>query len=192
MNFEDQLENSYRVNKRNRRSLHHSLVGRRNMTNSISPKKGRKDGRARGSEDNTDDVEDTLWYDFMVILTFIIVVLRYVFSIGFIWMQELVRYLYATVFLLCSAYTLAEDGHVRVDIFYSKMKDKHRAIVNLLGSLVFLIPVCLSILYFSYNYVINSWAQLEGSLEERGLHGVFLIVNHIFLESSMQDHAEPL
>ena len=54
----------------------------------------------------------------MVILTFIIVVLRYVFNIGFIWMQELVRYLYAGVFMLCAAYTLAEDEHVRVDIFY--------------------------------------------------------------------------
>ena len=73
---------------------------------------------------------------FMVIFTCIIVVLRYVFSIGFIWMQELVRYLYATVFLLCAAYTLAEDGHVRVDIFYSKMKDKHKAI------LIFLIICC--------------------------------------------------
>jgi TRAP-type mannitol/chloroaromatic compound transport system permease small subunit len=59
---------------------------------------------------------------FMVILTCIIVVLRYVFNIGFIWMQELVRYLYATVFMLCAAYTLAEDEHVRVDIFYSNMK----------------------------------------------------------------------
>ena len=122
---------------------------------------------------------------FMVIFTCIIVVLRYVFSIGFIWMQELVRYLYASVFMLCAAYTLAEDEHVRVDIFYSKMKDKHRAIVNLLGSLVFLIPVCLSILYFSYNYVINSWAQLEGSLEERGLHGVFLLKSLIWIFAIM-------
>ena len=60
----------------------------------------------------------------MVIFTCIIVVLRYVFNIGFIWMQELVRYLYATVFMLCAAYTLAEDEHVRVDIFYSNMKKK--------------------------------------------------------------------
>ena len=122
---------------------------------------------------------------FMVIFTCVIVVLRYVFSIGFIWMQELVRYLYATVFLLCASYTLAEDGHVRVDIFYSKMIDKHKAIVNLFGSLVFLIPVCLSILYFSYNYVINSWAQLEGSLEERGLHAVYILKSFIWIFAIM-------
>ena len=49
----------------------------------------------------------------MVILTFVIVILRYLFNIGFIWMQELVRYLYAAVFMLCAAYTLAKDEHVR-------------------------------------------------------------------------------
>ena len=111
----------------------------------------------------------------MVILTFVIVILRYLFNIGFIWMQELVRYLYAAVFMLCAAYTLAKDEHVRVDIFYSKLNDRHKVIVNVLGALLFLIPVCFCTLYYSYTYVINSWAQLEGSLEERGLHAVYLL-----------------
>ena len=118
---------------------------------------------------------------FMVIFTCIIVLLRYVFSIGFIWMQELIRYLYATVFMLCAAYTLAEDAHVRVDIFYSNLKAKHKAIVNILGSIIFLLPVCCTILYFSFTYVVNSWAQLEGSLEERGLHAVFLLKSLIWI-----------
>ena len=116
----------------------------------------------------------------MVILTFIIVILRYLFNIGFIWMQELVRYLYASVFMLCAAYTLANDEHVRVDIFYSKLKNKHKMIINVIGSLIFLIPVCLCILYYSYTYVINSWAQLEGSLEERGLHAVYILKTFIW------------
>ena len=111
----------------------------------------------------------------MVILTFLIVILRYLFNIGFIWMQELVRYLYASVFMLCAAYTLANDEHVRVDIFYSNLENKHKIIINVIGSLIFLIPVCFCILYYSYTYVINSWAQLEGSLEERGLHAVYLL-----------------
>ena len=111
----------------------------------------------------------------MVILTFAIVILRYLFNLGFIWMQELVRYLYASVFMLCAAYTLAQDEHVRVDIFYSKLTDKYKIFVNVVGSLIFLIPVCLCILYYSYTYVINSWMQLEGSLEERGLHAVYLL-----------------
>ena len=90
-------------------------------------------------------------------------------------MQELVRYLYAAVFMLCAAYTLAKDEHVRVDIFYSKLEDKYKIIINIIGSLLFLIPVCLCILYYSFTYVINSWVQLEGSLEERGLHAVYLL-----------------
>ena len=111
----------------------------------------------------------------MVVLTFVVVILRYLFNIGFIWMQELVRYLYASVFMLCAAYTLANDEHVRVDIFYSNLKNNHKIIINVLGSLLFLIPICFCILYYSYSYVINSWVQLEGSLEERGLHAVYLL-----------------
>ena len=116
----------------------------------------------------------------MVILTFVIVVLRYLLNLGFIWMQELVRYLYASVFMLCAAYTLANDEHVRVDIFYSKLGNNYKMIINIIGSLIFLIPVCFCILYYSYTYVINSWVQLEGSLEERGLHAVFLLKTFIW------------
>ena len=57
---------------------------------------------------------------FMVLLTCLIVILRYLFNIGFIWMQELVRFFYAAVFLICAAYTLAEDAHVRVDIYFTQ------------------------------------------------------------------------
>ena len=121
----------------------------------------------------------------MVLLTCLIVILRYLFNIGFIWMQELVRFFYAAVFLICAAYTLAEDRHVRVDIFYSKLSNKNKNIVNLLGSLIFLIPVCFITFYYSYSYVINSWAQLEGSLEERGLHAVFIMKTFIWIFSFM-------
>ena len=121
----------------------------------------------------------------MVILTFVIVILRYLFNIGFIWMQELVRFFYAAVFLLCAAYTLAEDAHVRVDIFYSKLSTKNKYIINLVGSLIFLMPVCLITFYYSFSYVINSWTQLEGSLEERGLHAVFIMKTFIWIFSFM-------
>ena len=52
-------------------------------------------------------------------------------------MQELVRYLYAAVFMLCAAYTLAKDEHVRVDIFYSKLKDRHKIIINVIYKFFF-------------------------------------------------------
>ena len=121
----------------------------------------------------------------MVLLTCLIVVLRYLFNIGFIWMQELVRFFYAAVFLICAAYTLAEDAHVRVDIFYSKLSIKKKYIVNLIGSIIFLMPVCFITFYYSYSYVLNSWMQLEGSLEERGLHAVFIMKTFIWIFSFM-------
>ena len=121
----------------------------------------------------------------MVLLTCLIVVLRYLFNIGFIWMQELVRFFYSAVFLICAAYTLAENAHVRVDIFYSKMSERSKNIVNIAGSLIFLIPVCYIIFYYSFSYVINSWLQLEGSLEERGLHAVFIMKTFIWLFAFM-------
>ncbi len=121
----------------------------------------------------------------MVLFTSLIVVLRYLFNIGFIWMQELVRFFYAAVFLICAAYTLAEDAHVRVDIFYSKLSIKKKCIVNLIGSIIFLLPVCFITFYYSYSYVLNSWAQFEGSLEERGLHAVFIMKTFIWIFSFM-------
>lgn len=122
---------------------------------------------------------------FMVIITCIIVVLRYVFNIGFIWMQEIVRYFYAFVFLATAAYTMADDEHVRVDIIYSRLTKKNKALINLLGNIIFLIPVCITILYYSFYYVINSWMQLEGSLEERGLHAVYILKSFIWLFAIM-------
>ena len=116
----------------------------------------------------------------MVLLTCLIVILRYIFSIGFIWMQELVRFFYAAVFLICAAYTLVEDAHVRVDIFYSKLSEKRKSIINIIGSIIFLIPVCFITFYYSFSYIINSWAQFEGSLEERGLHAVYIMKTFIW------------
>ncbi|MCY4002183.1 MAG: TRAP transporter small permease subunit [Rhodospirillales bacterium] len=118
---------------------------------------------------------------FMVLVTVVIVVLRYGFNIGFIWMQESVRFMYAAVFLLGAGYTLKHDGHVRVDMLYERMGLQRRAWVDLLGTLLFLFPVCFSVIYFSWDYVLNSWADFEGSIEERGLHAVYLLKTCIWL-----------
>ena len=117
----------------------------------------------------------------MVLVTVVIVVLRYGFSIGFIWMQESVRFMHGFVFLLCAAYTLLHNGHVRVDIFYLKMSPKKKAIVDIFGTIFFLIPVCSVILFFSWDYILNSWREMEGSLEERGLHAVFILKTCIWI-----------
>jgi TRAP-type mannitol/chloroaromatic compound transport system permease small subunit len=111
----------------------------------------------------------------MVLVTFAVVVLRYVFDWGSIAMQESVTYMHALVFMLGAAYTLRQDGHVRVDIFYRKLGPRGQAWVNLLGVLLLLFPVCLYIARDSWEYVATSWAVLEGSREAGGLPGVFLL-----------------
>lgn len=112
---------------------------------------------------------------FMVLITFGIVVLRYGFGIGSIAAQEAVIYLHALVFLLGAAYTLKHDGHVRVDIFYRGMSARRQAWVDLLGTLLLLVPVCLFIAWASWDYVAASWALREGSRETSGLPGVYLL-----------------
>ena len=72
---------------------------------------------------------------FMVLITVLVVVLRYGFSIGFIWMQESVRFMYAAVFLLCAGLTLLNDKHVRVDVLYLRMNDRNKAIVEVFGNI---------------------------------------------------------
>ena len=111
----------------------------------------------------------------MVIITFLVVVLRYVFSSGWIAMQESIIYMHSIVFMLSVAFTLKQNGHVRVDIFYERMGPRSRAWVDLLGAIFLLIPFCLFIILISWNYVSLSWSLLEGSRDAGGLPAVFLL-----------------
>ncbi|WP_445158740.1 TRAP transporter small permease subunit [Halomonas sp. E14] len=110
----------------------------------------------------------------MMVVQFAIVVMRYVFSIHSIVMQESVMYMHAMVFMLGAAWTLRHDGHVRVDIFYRRLSAKGRAWVDLLGTLFLLFPVVLFIAWSSYGYVRSSWAILERS-PDGGIPGVYLL-----------------
>jgi len=117
----------------------------------------------------------------MVLLTFSIVVLRYGFNLGWIWLQESLTYLHVTVFTVAAAWTLQVDGHVRVDIFYADMPEKKRALVDFLGSLVFLIPFCIFLLVVAWPYVASSWKMLESSREAGGLPLVFMLKSLILV-----------
>lgn len=111
----------------------------------------------------------------MVVVTFAIVVLRYLFNLGWIAMQGSVTYLHAMIFMLGAAYTLKHDGHVRVDIFYQKASARGRAWVDLLGTLLFLLPFCLFLFWVSWEYVAASWALHEGSRDSGGLPWLYLL-----------------
>jgi TRAP-type mannitol/chloroaromatic compound transport system permease small subunit len=121
----------------------------------------------------------------MVLLTFLVVVLRYVFDSGWIALQESVSYLHSLVFLLGAAYTLKHDAHVRVDIFYSRFSERTKAWVELLGHLFILIPVMLFIAWISWPYISDAWAVKESSRDAGGLPGVYLLKSMILLMAGL-------
>ena len=111
----------------------------------------------------------------MVLVTFAVVLLRYVFDLGWIWLQESVTFMHAALFLVGAAYTLKHQGHVRVDIFFHRLSPRLCAWIDLFGTLLLLLPMCLFIFYVSWDYVVQSWSLHEGSREAGGLDGVYLL-----------------
>jgi TRAP-type mannitol/chloroaromatic compound transport system permease small subunit len=111
----------------------------------------------------------------MTLLTFLVVLLRYGFNQGWIWMQESVTYLHAAVFMVAAAWALQTDDHVRVDIFYRGRSSRYRNVVNLAGSLLFLMPFSVFLLVIGWDYVAASWAVRESSSEPGGLPLVWLL-----------------
>lgn len=111
----------------------------------------------------------------MVILMCVVVVLRYAFNVSLVAVQEGVMYLHAFIFMLASAYTLKSNDHVRVDIFYQRFSPKQQAVVNLLGTLLLLLPTILFIAFASWNYVLSAWRIHEVSQEASGIPLVYLL-----------------
>ena len=105
----------------------------------------------------------------MVIMTGVVVVMRYAFDAGLIWMQESVTWMHAAVFMLGAAYTLQHEQHVRVDIFYRDMSERQRAIVDLIGVVVFLLPMCGFLAWSSYDFAAAAWSVHEITREPGGL-----------------------
>lgn len=111
----------------------------------------------------------------LVLMQGLVVLLRYGFSWGSIALQESVTYLHAICFMLGAAFTLQVDRHVRVDVLYRSMSLKQQALVNAVGSVLFLIPICLFMLWTSYDYVLQAWTIKERSADSGGLAIVYLL-----------------
>ncbi|MDJ0759933.1 MAG: TRAP transporter small permease subunit [Woeseiaceae bacterium] len=105
----------------------------------------------------------------MIVVTAIVVVMRYVFDAGLIWLQESVTWMHAFVFMMGCAYTLARDEHVRVDIFYRDMAPARKGWVDAAGVVLFLWPMCLFLGYAAWDFVATSWSLKEASRESGGL-----------------------
>jgi TRAP-type mannitol/chloroaromatic compound transport system permease small subunit len=118
----------------------------------------------------------------MVLVTFVVVLMRYVFGLGSTILQESVVYMHAIVFMACAGYALVHNGHVRCDIFYGAASPRAKAVIDIIGSFVFLIPMCVLIVWVSWPYAAASWAVLEGSPEGRmGIPAVFLLKSLILV-----------
>ncbi len=119
----------------------------------------------------------------IVLIQFAVVIMRYVFGFGSIWVQEAITYIYASVFMGAAGYAFVRDGHVRVDIFYRDAGVKTKAVVDIVGTLLFLWPVTGLLTWVAYPYVARSFAILEGSRETAGLPFLFLLKAEILVFS---------
>ena len=119
----------------------------------------------------------------MFIIVLINILLRYLFNINYIFLQELVMYMHAFIFLFGISICLKEDTHVRIDIFSSKFSERYRKLIDQIGLIIFIIPFCLFVIYESTSMITRSWTMLEGSSEPGGLPIVFILKSSIYLFS---------
>ena len=111
----------------------------------------------------------------MVLTTLTVVVLRYLFNIGFIWLQESYVWMHGVVFMVGAGYTLLHDGHVRVDVIYRPRSPRYKAWVDLFGSLFLLMPVTIIVAHVATPYVFDSWGRFEASREAGGMPALYLL-----------------
>lgn len=110
----------------------------------------------------------------LVMIQLAVVVLRYTYGISFTWLNELVIYAFAAMFMLGAAATLRDDGHVRVDILRPRFGADGRNWIELFGIYFFLFPICIRILTTGEQGLARAWALFEGSRESDGLPFLYL------------------
>lgn len=100
---------------------------------------------------------------------------RYILKTSSVAVQELEWHIFAVLFLIAAAYSLKHDRHVRVDVFYLKFSERGKAWVDFLGSLVFLVPLCIVAILASQQFVLNSFRIGEISPDPGGLPARYLL-----------------
>ena len=111
----------------------------------------------------------------LVLITALVVILRYGFDTGSIALQESVMYNHAFLFMLGIAYTYQLDKHVRVDVFYAAYSARRKAWVNLIGTVLFTLPAMIFIIWAAWDYVAVSWQIHESSAEAGGIGYLYLL-----------------
>jgi TRAP-type mannitol/chloroaromatic compound transport system permease small subunit len=144
-------------------------------------------GYVRGAERFNDAFGKALsWLTLSTVLTcFLVVVLRYAFSIGSICLQEAYVWQHAIVFMLGAGYTFLHAGHVRVDILYAKRSPKQKAAIDLFGTAFFLIPWLGILVYYGWPFVRLSWQIQESSSQAGGCPGFFLLKGVVMIFAAL-------
>lgn len=116
------------------------------------------------------------WLNFMIIILIVLdVISRYLFNTTKSWVLELEWHLFALIFLFGMSYAYQKDKHVRVDLFYSKMNERNKNLIDVVGNLFLLIPWCIVVIVTSSKYAYNSYYIMEGSPNPNGLPFRFII-----------------
>ncbi len=122
------------------------------------------------------------WLTLGCVLTcFAGVVLRYVFNVGYIWLQELYVWQHAVVFMIGAGYTFLLRGHVSVDVFYTKMAARRKAWVDIIGTVIFLLPWLIVLAYTTAPLILSSWSISESSAQPGGMPAVYLLKSVIWV-----------
>jgi len=115
----------------------------------------------------------------IVVVCFAVVVQRYVFSVSYVWMQDLYIWLNGAMFTAVAGFALLRDNHVRVDIFYRPAQMRTRALVDLVGVLIFLMPFAVIVYVYSMPFVLRAWSYYESSANVGGMPGLFILKSFI-------------
>ena len=133
----------------------------------------------------------------IVIVCFTVVVQRYVFAVSFVWMQDLYIWLNGAMFTAVAAFALLRDDHVRVDIFYRPASMRRRAMVDLAGVLLFLLPFTWVVYTYSMPFVARAWSYREASANVGGMPGLYILKSFVIAFALLicpagTRHADPL
>ena len=116
-------------------------------------------------------------YFFLILISLVTisVLLRYLFSIGFTWLQDLYIWTHAIVILLGISYTLKEDGHVRIDLIYRNLSNRKKKIIKRIGTILFVLPFSYFVFFNGFQYFFRSYQLGESSKETGGLPAIYIL-----------------
>lgn len=121
----------------------------------------------------------------IVLVCFTVVVQRYVFAVSHVWMQDLYIWLNGAMFTGVAGFALLRDNHVRVDIFYRPASPRRKAIVDLVGVVLFLLPAMAVVWTYALPFVQRSWRYGEGSANVGGMPGLYVLKTFILVFAAL-------